>query len=161
MMLADRIASVLLLVLSGFWIFKAKQLPYPKFAQVSKMGPGDFPIIVAAMLAIFSIWLFIDTFRKPVEKAEDEDDEESQSAKNPQAKRDIITGFGLFTFMLILMPFIGFALSALIFAFSFLLVIGRYKVSLAALIGVAIPSLLWFIFSYLLTVPLPKGPWGV
>ena len=157
---ADRISSILLVVLSGLWIYWARQLPYPKFAQVSNMGPGDFPTIIAVMLAIFAIWQFVDTFRHPVEKTETDSDDESESLRNPQAVRDIITGFGLFTVMLVITPFIGFSLSASIFVCLFLLLIGRYKFYLAALIAVLIPSLLWFIFAYLLTVPLPKGPLG-
>jgi len=157
---ADRITSILLFVLSGLWIYWARQLPYPKFAQVSHMGPGDFPTIVAVMLAIFAIWLFVDTFRSPVQKTETDSDDESESLKNPKAERDIITGFGLFTIMLVVMPFIGFSLSASVFVCLFLLLIGRYRFYLAVLNAVLIPSLLWFIFAYLLTVPLPKGPWG-
>jgi putative tricarboxylic transport membrane protein len=157
---ADRITSILLVVLSGLWIFWARQLPYPKFARVSNMGPGDFPTIVAVMLALFAIWQFVDTFRHPVEKTETDGNDESESIKNPQARRDIITGFGLFTVMLVITPFSGFLLAASIFVCFFLLLIGRYRFYLAILIAVLIPSLLWFIFGYLLTVPLPKGPWG-
>jgi len=157
---ADRITSILLVVLSGLWIFWARQLPYPKFAQISNMGPGDFPTVIAVMLAIFAIWLFVDTFRHPVEKSETASDDETESTKNPQARRDILTGFGLFTVMLVITPFIGFSLAAAIFVCFFLLLIGHYKFYLAILIAVLIPSSLWFIFGYLLTVPLPKGPWG-
>lgn len=124
------------------------------------MGPGDFPTMVAVMLAIFAIWQFVDTFVHPVEKTDADSDDETESIKNPQARRDIITGFGLFTVMLVITPYIGFLLAAAIFVCSFLLVIGRYRFYLAILIAVLIPSLLWFIFGYLLTVPLPKGPWG-
>jgi putative tricarboxylic transport membrane protein len=157
---ADRISSILLVVLSGLWIYWARQLPYPKFAQVSNMGPGDFPTIIAVMLAIFAVWQFVDTFRLPVEKTEMESGDETESLKNPKARRDILTGFGLFTVMLVAMPFIGFSLAASVFVCLFLLLIGRYRFYLAVPVAVLIPFLLWFIFAYLLTVPLPKGPWG-
>jgi len=160
MKIADRITSIVLVVVSGLWIFWARQLPYPKFAQVSNMGPGDFPTIVAIMLAIFAIWLFVDTFRHPIEKTESTSADETEGIKNPQAGRDIMTGFGLFTVMLVITPFIGFSLASAIFVCIFLLLIGHYKFYPAILIAVLIPSSLWFIFSYLLTVPLPKGPWG-
>ncbi len=157
---ADRITSILLVVLSGLWIYWARQLPYPKFARVSHMGPGDFPTIVAVMLAIFAIWQFVDTFRAPAQKAETDSDDETESLKNLKAERNIITGFGLFTVMLVAMPFIGFSLAASVFVCLFLLLIGRYRFYLALVNAVLIPSLLWFIFAYLLMVPLPKGPWG-
>ena len=124
------------------------------------MGPGDFPTIIAVMLAVFAVWLFVDTFRYPGKKAEADSDEQTESIKNPQARQDIITGFGIFTAMLLVMPFAGFSLAAAVFVGIFLLVIGRYKYYLAIPIAVLIPSLLWLIFGYLLTVPLPKGPWG-
>jgi hypothetical protein len=157
---ADRITSILLVVLSGLWIFWARQLPYPKFAQVSNMGPGDFPTIVAVMLAIFAIWQFVDTFRHPVEKTETDSNDQAENIINPRAIRDILTGFGLFTAMLAIMPFIGFSIAASVFVFSFVLLIGRCKFYLASVIAGLLASLLWFIFAVLLAVPLPKGPWG-
>ncbi|MCP4624400.1 MAG: tripartite tricarboxylate transporter TctB family protein [bacterium] len=157
---ADRITATLLLVLSGLWIYWARQLPYPKFAQISKMSPGDFPIIIAVMLAVFAVWLFVDTFHDPLKKTDLDSDHETKNTKNPKAMRDIVTGFGIFTAMLVVMPFIGFSLAAIVFVCTFLLVIGSYKYYLAVPIAVLIPSFLWLIFGYLLAVPLPKGPWG-
>jgi hypothetical protein len=58
------------------------------------------------------------------------------------------------------MPFIGFSIAASVFVFSFVLLIGRYKLYLVFVIAGLIASLLWFIFAFLLAVPLPKGPWG-
>ena len=160
MKLADRITSVLLVILSGFWIYWARQLPYPKFAQISKMGPGDFPTIVAGLLAIFAIWLFIETFRYPVDKKDTGGGNESKTTRNPKAVRDILTGFGFFTVMLLFVPFLGFSLSSAGFVFLFVIVIGRYRIWLSIVTAILIPFVLWFIFAYLLTVPLPKGPWG-
>ena len=157
---ADRITSVLLFVLSGLWIYWARQLPYPKFAQISKMGPGDFPTIVAAMLAICAIWLFVGTFRYRVEKKDVTSSDETGRAKNPKAFRDILTGFGLFTVMLFVVPFLGFSVASALFVFFFVFLIGRYRIYLSILIAILIPFALWLIFAYLLTVPLPKGPWG-
>lgn len=160
MKLADRITSVLLVILSGFWIYWARQLPYPKFARISKMGPGDFPTIVAALLAVFSIWLFASTFRYPAEEKDAGSGDASEGTRNPKAVRDILTGFGLFTVMLLLVPFLGFSLSSAVFVFIFLILIGRYRIWLSIATALVIPFVLWFIFAYLLTVPLPKGPWG-
>lgn len=168
MKLADRITSVFLVVLSGLWIYWARKLPYPKFAQVSKMGPGDFPTIAAVLMAICAVWLFVGTFRRPEAKAEirpaetpeEGEDEGAKSRPNPTARRDIAKGFGLFTLLLVLMPYLGFSTSAAIFALLFLTLVGRYSIYRTILVSVIIPALLWFIFAYLLTVPLPKGPWG-
>jgi hypothetical protein len=38
--------------------------------------------------------------------------------------------------------------------------IGQFNYLLSGALAVAIPALLWTIFAYLLTVPLPKGPLG-
>jgi putative tricarboxylic transport membrane protein len=112
------------------------------------------------MLAIFSIWLFVSTFRYPAEDKEAGGGDASERTRNPKAIRDILTGFGLFTVMLLLVPFLGFSLASAAFVFSFLILIGRYRIWLSILVGLVIPFVLWFIFAYLLTVPLPKGPWG-
>lgn len=157
--MADKITSILLIALSGLWIYWSQKLPFPKFAQVTKMGPGDFPTMVAVILGVCAIWLFVDTLRRPVDKTEDREDK-PKSNNNPQAIRDITVGFGLFTLLLVLLPFAGFSAASCVFVFLFLHFIGRYKFYISLIIALVIPFLLWFIFAYLLTVPLPKGLWG-
>jgi hypothetical protein len=157
---AERITALFLLALSGVWIYLAVRLPFPAFARVARMGPGHFPMAVAGVLAILALWLLWQTFRsKP--SAEEAQSTAAKKNRNPQAVKHLISGFGLFLVYVILVPYLGFALSTALFAFCFIRFIGGFGYLLCTVLAVAIPAALWTIFAYLLTVPLPKGPWGV
>lgn len=157
---AERITALLLLALSVVWIYLAVHLPFPAFARVARMGPGHFPMAVAAVLAILALWLLWQTFRSGP------GDDKSHTApakkdRNPRAVWHLICGFGLFLVYVILVPYLGFGLSTAVFAFSFIRFIGGFGYLLCTVLAVVIPAVLWTVFAYLLTVPLPKGPWGV
>ncbi len=156
---ADRITALVLIVIAGAWIYLAIQLPFPAFARVSKMSPGSYPIAVATLLAVLAILLLIQTFQTQ-KSAEKKDDDVDSRPRNLKAVQHLITGGFLFLGYVVLIPFIGFVVDSFLFVFFILKFIGRYKLFITLPIAVGIPSLLWAIFAYLLTVPLPKGPWG-
>jgi putative tricarboxylic transport membrane protein len=141
------------------WIYLAVRLPFPAFARVARMGPGHYPIAVAGLIIILALWLLWQTFRSEPYTEKTPSAEAQKS--NPQAVKHLISGFGLFLVYVIIMPYLGFALSTALFAFCFIRFIGGFGYLLCTIVALAIPALLWTIFAYLLTVPLPKGPWGV
>ena len=155
---AERITAVVLLALSALWIQLAVDLPFPAFARVAKMGPGHYPIAVAGLLASLAVLLLWQTFRCEKHAASAEDDEEQ--SRNPQGFRHLIIGFGFFLVYVILVPLIGFVLASMVFVFCFIRLIGQFNYLLSGALALGIPALLWTVFAYLLTVPLPKGPFG-
>ena len=159
MKLADRITAVLLIALSLWWIQMAVHIPFPAFARVAKMGPGHYPMAVAGLQIVLAIWLLWETFL-PNRYPENAARKTEESKRNPLAKQHLVVGFGLFVGYVILVPLVGFGLATTLFVFGFVRFIGRYTVVYCGLLSLAIPAVIWFIFAYLLTVPLPKGPWG-
>jgi putative tricarboxylic transport membrane protein len=155
---ADRIAAIVLIALSALWIQLAVQLPFPAFARVAKMGPGHFPITVAGLLAFLAVLLFRQTFRS--EKYADSTVDDEQQSRNPQGSRNLVTGFGFFLAYVILVSVIGFVLASIVFVFCFIRLIGKFNYLLSGALALGIPALLWAVFAYLLTVPLPRGPFG-
>ena len=109
---------------------------------------------------IFANWHFVGIFPPPVQKTGTDSDNDTESLKNPKAERDITASFGLFTVRLVAMTFFGFSLTASAIVCILLLLIGCDRFYLGVLNVEHIPSLPWFIFAYLPTVALPKGPWG-
>ena len=156
---AERITALFLLALSAVWIYLAVRLPFPAFARVARMGPGHYPIAVAGLIIILALWLLWQTFRS--EQYTEKTPSAAAKKRNPQAVKHLISGFGLFLVYVIIVPYLGFALSTALFAFCFIRFIGGFGYLLCTILALAIPALLWTIFAYLLTVPLPKGPWGV
>jgi membrane protease YdiL (CAAX protease family) len=155
---AERITAIVLLALSALWIQLAVDLPFPAFARVAKMGPGHYPIAVAGLLALLAVLLFCQTLRseKPTDAAKDD----QEQSRNPRGSRLLIIGFGFFLTYVILVPLIGFVLASIVFVFCFIRLIGQFNYLLSGALALGIPALLWTIFAYLLTVPLPKGPLG-
>lgn len=155
---AERIAAIVLLALSALWIQLAVHLPFPAFARVAKMGPGHFPIAVAGMLAVLALLLLWQTFRS--EKYADSAVDRQKQSRNPKGFRHLIIGFGFFLAYATLVPLIGFVSASIVFVFCFIRLIGQFNYLLSGALALGIPALLWTVFAYLLTVPLPKGPFG-
>ena len=155
---AERTTAIVLLALSALWIQLAVDLPFPAFARVAKMGPGHYPIAVAGLMAILAVLLLWQTFRskKHVDSAQDV---EAQSGDS-RGFRHLFMGFGFFLAYVILVPLIGFVMASFVFVFCFIRLIGQFNYLLSGALALVIPALLWTVFAYLLTVPLPKGPFG-
>jgi putative tricarboxylic transport membrane protein len=154
----DRIAAFVLLVIAGVWIYMAIQVPFPTFARVSKLAPGHYPMAVAVLLAALAIILLGKTF-KGQDRIEKKAPQE-ENIRNPKAVQHLVTGFVLFFAYVLSVPILGFALATPLFAFLFIWSIGRYSLLHTIPIAVGIPLILWIIFAWWLSVPVPKGPWG-
>ncbi len=155
---AQRITAIVLLALSVLWIKLAVNLPFPAFARAAKMGPGHYPIAVAFLLGILAVILFWQTFHSETPSDPAKDDEEQDH--DTHGLRHLTIGFGFFLAYVILVQFIGFVLASILFVFCFVRLIGKFNYWLSGLLALGIPVLLWTVFGYLLTVPLPKGPLG-
>jgi putative tricarboxylic transport membrane protein len=155
---AERIAAIVLLALSAVWIQLAVDLPFPAFARVAKMGPGHYPIAVAGLMAILAVLLLWQTFRS--EKHTDSAEENEEQRRDSRGFRHLIIGFGFFLAYVILVPLVGFVMASILFVFCFIRLIGQFNYWLSGTLALVIPALLWTVFAYLLTVPLPKGPFG-
>jgi putative tricarboxylic transport membrane protein len=155
---ADRAAALVLLVIAGGWIYLANQIPFPAFARVSKLSPGHYPMGVGVLLLALAIILLVQTFKHQdyVEK----NGAQEEIERNPKAVQHLLTGFVLFFAYVLSVPILGFALATPLFAFLFIWSIGRYSLLLTIPIAVGIPVILWIIFAWWLSVPVPKGPWG-
>ena len=137
----------------------AAHVPFPAFARVARMGPGHYPMAVAVLQLILALWLLWQTFR-PDRYPEKQTDADEKKSRNPQATQHLLVGFGFFLAYVIFVPYLGFALATVLFVFCFVRIIGRFSYLLSGGLALGIPALLWTIFAYLLTVPLPKGPLG-
>ena len=155
---AQRITAIVLLALSALWIKLAVNLPFPAFARAAKMGPGHYPIAVAVLLGILAVILFWQTFRSETPTGRAKDDEKQD--RDTHGWRHLMIGFAFFLAYVILVQFIGFVLASIVFVFCFVRLIGKFNYWLSGLLALGIPALLWTVFDYLLTVPLPKGPLG-
>ncbi len=155
---ADRVAALVLLVIAGGWIYLANKIPFPAFARVSRLSPGDYPMGVGVLLLVLAIILLVKTFK--YQDSGEENGSQKEIERNPKAVQHMLTGFVLFLGYVISVPFLGFAVASPLFVFFFIWFIAGYTLLLRITIAIGIPSLLWMIFAWWLSVPVPKGPWG-
>ena len=154
---ADRSLAIVLIAVAGGWIYLASRLPFPLFAQVSNVAPGDYPMAVAASLALLAIILFARTIFFP---AREVDPPQELPAEDSPAAGRLLLGSAFFLAYVILIPWVGFAAGSVFFVFGFLFSMAGQSLVITSALAMGIPALLWSIFVYLLTVPLPRGPWG-
>ena len=154
---ADRSLAFVLMAVAGGWIYLASRLPFPLFAQVSNVSPGDYPMAVAALLALLAIILLARTILSRAHKV---DPPEELPAQDSPAAGRLLLGAAFFLAYVIFIPWVGFAVGSVFFVFGFLFSMAGHSLWVTGVLAVGIPALLWSIFVYLLTVPLPRGPWG-
>lgn len=68
-------------------------------------------------------------------------------------------GFILTAAYAYVMPIIGFTISSILYAGCFMVILGYRKVVAVIAISLLFPFLMWYVFTFLLNVPLPVSPW--
>lgn len=150
---ADRIFGVIGLGLS-LWSY----LESTKFNYRSEFtpGPGFFPFWVGVILAVFSCWLLIDTFRR---QSRGEDKIKILPEKHSLYRVGFIflMLFGVKT----LMPFLGFPLTICLFVAGILFSLERCGLVKSIGYGVAYAAVTWVIFEHFMEMGFPKGFLGI
>jgi putative tricarboxylic transport membrane protein len=150
---ADRIFGVIGLGLALWSYLESTRLTYmTEFTP----GPGFFPFWVGVALALLSVFLLFDTFkRKPGPK----DDATVLPPKH------MLYRVGFIMLMLIVvryaMNFFGFPLTLALFTIAILLILEHYSILKSVGYGIAYAGVTWFIFEYFLSMGFPKGILGI
>lgn len=117
------------------------------------VGPaaGFFPMIVATLLGVASVFNIIGAYRD----------------RDPGADEDFITLTGLARITYVLLPlalftlatqYIGIYVSSALFIAGFMMAFGSNGILKSAAVGISVPLALFFMFERWFMVPLPKGP---
>lgn len=110
-------------------------------------NPAYYPRILALLLALMSCGILIGTIRK-------------RQALKVNVNRELLLNIGKFLgvlilYILILKP-IGFIIGTALFSFAMIWLLGSTRKQ-AVIYALPIALVIYFVFSYLLKVPLPKG----
>ena len=138
-------ACVLLVVVIGYGhqttLLPARTLP-------NTPDPSFFPWINTILLGVLSFALLIQGILRPTKKG---------VMQVELASRTVIVALGLILLYLVAIPYFGFVLSSVPFFASFMVLHGERR-KLWLLIGAAgIPIFLYYLFSHVFSVPLPRG----
>lgn len=150
---ADRIFGVIGLGLSLWFYLESTRFNY---MTGFTPGPGFFPFWVGVILAFFSCWLLLDTFRRKLSK---EDTMKILPAKHALYRVGFIflMLFGVKT----LMPFLGFPLTVCLFVAVLLFSLERYSFFKSIGYGIAYAVVAWVIFGHYMEMAFPKGFLGI
>jgi len=120
---------------------------FKRVGQGLSENPAYYPRILALLLALMSCGILIGALRK-------------RQVVTMKVNRELLVNIGKFLGILILyiviLKSVGFILSTTVFSFSMIWFLGSTRKQ-AAIYALPISLVVYFVFSYLLKVPLPKG----
>jgi hypothetical protein len=147
----ERFVALLLGVFAIAELTQAMQLSiYEEFT----LGPGAMPLIYGVGLLIFAVLLGLTA--SPKEKAPPERPDEKMDEPGRNYRAGIVT-FGLLILFVVLIFFIGFLPSLIIFSFLHLCLVMRLSLLKAAVFSLLWGGGLYYAFDHLLEVQLEPG----
>ena len=151
----NRIIATVLLVFIIFWAYQTTKLP--ETTMIGEPGPKFFPAVILGLMAIFSVFLFFTRdLEQPDDINSDEPDKEIQ-AEDELPMSGAMKLFAVFFVGIILIYFVGFNIGLIISLSAMLWMIGWKIFPRAVLFSTAVTLAIYFLFSWALKIPLPKG----
>jgi len=146
-----RLAPLIVLVVSGFYLMQALQLP---LGTVAKPGAGFYPVAVAVFACVVAVVAGARAFLSPQAVGP----EAPSEVIDPARRRRVAGAVGALAAFCLTLPWIGYPIAA----FGFVSVVlwglgGRWQAAL--LTGALGSAVSYYLFAVLLGVPLPQGPW--
>lgn len=114
----------------------------------SSVGASQWPIIVCSIIFFGSIVVIVNAFRVKQPK--------SSSQFSHEEKRVFVSIF-LLTMYFISLVYIGFFVSSVIMLYAFISYFGKFKGYVNLVFALAITSIVYFVFGYLLNVSFQFG----
>lgn len=162
----DLIASIVLIVFSGAYLFGAFLIPMPPLKQ--QMGPDAFPKAVGVLMLMLAVIYLLQQFRHTAaekEKAREAEREKRAAMIGAEEKVEKKADLKTMGFMLVVMLCYAFVFERLGYAISTFaafmigaIYLDRKHLVRDAIIAVIASFVLYYIFSEILRVMLPSGP---
>lgn len=143
----NAIAGVVFLVASGVYLFLAARLP---IGTVAQPGAGVFPRVVGVLLVVTSVMLVAQALRH-----------REPGARLPADAWRRVSGVAaaLAVFCLAL-PWLGYPVPAFGLLLAVLRMFGVTRWRAAVLVALLAAAISYYVFVFVLDVPLPAGPLG-
>lgn len=149
-------------VIVSFFIFMlAHSFKLQEIRRFGEMGSGFWPILILSAAVILSAVLLISSlvgYLKAKRQASGEPSPSPEAAKGLRAQRKKIALSSILLLLyIIVMPWIGFGLSTLLYVPAFILVLGERRRLVLILSPVLVTVFVILIFSRFIAIPFPKG----
>lgn len=147
---ADRIASILFIIISIIFGYQAIKLPGPIGGR--GIGPGGFPFVICIGLFICALFLL---FRSRIQELVEER-KFSLWPRMEEKKNFYIVLGATFAYPAAILVF-GYVICTFFFLFFLIRVLGKYRWTYVGLISVFFAIFLYYAFRVWFYMPLPKG----
>jgi len=138
--------GVLGLVLSGTYLAGAVQL---KMGDLSQPGAGVFPVIVSVILIVASLLTVAEGWQG-------DRDEQVELPQGADRKR-LLLMVALMIGYVVLLPWLGQAITSSLFFLLLLRLLSKMSWLSVVIYALLMSAALYFIFIYLLKIPMPAG----
>jgi len=145
------ISALTLLALALAALFEASKLP---FGKLNSPQAGFFPLILAGILAVFSLFLLGQAIKKRQEGA-------STFRIGPGIWRRISLAMGTLLAFALVFESLGYIISTFLFIAFLLRAVERQKWSLVVVVAFFTSLATYLVFGLLLNAPLPGGILGL
>lgn len=136
------------LAISAYVFFTASKFPMTPGANV---GPGYYPMLLAAGLAALSAGLLIRSLLKM-----DNESFEKLDIKSPEIRRSFIALVATVLYALG-MQFLGFIFASILYLFALMFLLRNRAYVKMSLVSIGVSVSVYFIFSRVLNLTLPLG----
>lgn len=149
-------------VIVSFFIFMlANSFKLQEIRRFGEMGSGFWPILILSAAVILSAVLLISSlvgYLKAKRQASGEPPLSLEAAKGLRLRRKKIALSSILLLLyIIVMPWIGFGLSTLLYVPAFILILGERRKLVLILSPLLVTVFVILIFSRFIAIPFPKG----
>ena len=125
--------------------------------RVGEIGSGLWPLIAIGASALFSVALLISSVRKY--RGEGTAEDRTPEAIGEQKRQRITVTLSVVTFLIymVVIPWLGFILSTLVYIPIFALALGERRKSVLLISPFLLTGIIVAVFAKFITIPFPKG----
>ncbi len=153
------IANVVFIAFFIFMLINSFKLHQIK--RFGEMGSGFWPILILSTATFLSIILLISTLIKYLKEKKKASVEASISQEALVAlksrRRKFVFSVILLLVYIIIMPWIGFVLSTLVYVLAFILALEERRKYVLAISPILVTALIVAIFARFIVIPFPRG----
>jgi putative tricarboxylic transport membrane protein len=140
----------------GFMFYEALDLTGR--GRSGEMGSGFWPLIALGVSILLSVILLITSFRKFRREADVSEDQSSEAVAERKRQRTTVTmSVVCFLVYMVVIPWIGFILSTLLYIPAFALALGERRKWVLLISPFLLTAIIVAVFAKFITIPFPKG----
>lgn len=123
--------------------------------RFGEVGSGFWPLLVLSSAVILSLVLWMKEWR--LKRGERVERLEEKEVPSGEGRLKVFLSILCLLFYVMVMPFIGFILSTLLFIFPFIFILGERRKWILVLSPLLVTGLIVLVFGKFIAMPLPKG----